>query len=154
MSLNFVNVKDFYKYHTRFSEHNFIIPDCQDPKSHTFYHSAMEDWNSLPKKLKTILHNKKLKLELKKILQLHNQSRLRMKLYTCIILTDGHSAIYVEIEMHFFFFIYKMLLIIKSIETGNIGTKVCIPLWTPLEIGLWAFMGYRWVINHHFVIIS
>ena len=67
MSQNFVNVKDFYKYHTRFSEHNFTIPDCQGPKSHTFYYSAIEDWNNLPKKkLKTILDNKKFKLELKK----------------------------------------------------------------------------------------
>ena len=106
MSQNFVNVKDFYKYHTRFSEHNFIIPDFQGPKSHTFYYSATEDWKSLPKKLNTILDNKKFKFELKTELQLHNQSRLRMKLYTCIILTDGHSGIYAEIYMQFFIYIY------------------------------------------------
>ena len=46
MKENFVNVKDFHKYQTRFSEHNFIIPDCQGPKSHTFYYSAIKDWNS------------------------------------------------------------------------------------------------------------
>ena len=28
MKENFVNVKDFHKYQTRFSEHNFTIPDC------------------------------------------------------------------------------------------------------------------------------
>ena len=27
-------------------------------------------------------------------------------------------------------------------------------IWTPLEISLRAFMGYPWVINHLFVIIS
>ena len=59
MTQNFVNVNDFHKYHTRFSEHNFIIPDCQSPKSHTFYYSVIKDWNSLPEKLKTILDNKK-----------------------------------------------------------------------------------------------
>ena len=37
-------------YQTRFSEHNFTIPDCQGPKSHTFYYSAIKDWNNLPEK--------------------------------------------------------------------------------------------------------
>ena len=75
MKENFVNVKDFHKYQTRFSEHNFTIPDYQGPKSHTFYYSAIKDWNSVPEKLKTIQDNKKFKFELKKFLQLHNQSK-------------------------------------------------------------------------------
>ena len=73
MKENFVNVKDFHKYmyQTRFSEHNFTIPDCQCPKRHTFYYSAIKDWNMLPEKQKTIQDNKKFKFELK----LHNQSK-------------------------------------------------------------------------------
>ena len=73
MKENFVNVKDFYKYQTVFSEHKFTIPDCQGPKSQTFYYSAIKDWNSLPEKLKTIQDNKKFML--KKFPQLHNQSK-------------------------------------------------------------------------------
>ena len=42
MFQNFVNVKDFHKYHTRFSERNVIILDCQDPKTHPFYYSAIK----------------------------------------------------------------------------------------------------------------
>ena len=75
LSFYFVNVKDFHKYQTRFSEHNFIIADCQGPKSHTFYYSAMKDWNSLPEKLKTIQDNKKFKFDFKTFLQLHNHSK-------------------------------------------------------------------------------
>ena len=74
MKENFVNVQDFHRYQTRFSEHNFIIPDCQGPKSHTFYYSTITDCN-LPKKLKNIQDNKKFKFEFKKFLQLHNQSK-------------------------------------------------------------------------------
>ena len=62
MKENFVNVKDFHKYQTRFSEHNFII----------------SDWNSLPEKLKTIQDNKKFKFELKTFLRLHNQSKVEV----------------------------------------------------------------------------
>ena len=62
MKENYVNVKDFHKYQTRFSEHNFTIQDCQGPNSHTFYCSAIKDWNSLPEKLKTIQDNKSLSL--------------------------------------------------------------------------------------------
>ena len=44
MKENLINVKDFHKYQTRFNgEHNFIIPDCQDSKSHTFYYSAIKN---------------------------------------------------------------------------------------------------------------
>ena len=75
MKENFVNGKDFHKYQTRFSEHNFIIPDCQGPKGYTFYYSAIKDWNSLSEKLKTIQDNKKFMFELNKFLQLHNQSK-------------------------------------------------------------------------------
>ena len=83
MKENFLNVKDFHIYQTRFSEHNFTIPDCQGPKSHTFYYSAIKDWNSLPEKLKTIQDNKKFKFELKYFCSYI--INLRMKMYTCII---------------------------------------------------------------------
>ena len=76
MLMIFINIR-----HHNFN-YNFIISDCQGPKSHTSYYSAIKDWNSLPEKLKTIQDNKKFKFELNKFLQLHNQ---RMKLYTCII---------------------------------------------------------------------
>ena len=66
MKEKFVNVKGFHKYQTRFSEHNFTNPDCKGQKCHTFYYSAIKDWNSLPEKLKTIQDNKKFKFELKK----------------------------------------------------------------------------------------
>ena len=48
---------------------------CQGPKGHTFYYSAIKDWNNLPEKLETIQDNKKFKFELKKHLQLDNQSK-------------------------------------------------------------------------------
>ena len=73
MKENFVNVKDFHKYQNII--YYYTIPNCQGPKSHTFYYSAIKDWNSLPEKLKTIQDNKKFKFELKKFLQLHNQSK-------------------------------------------------------------------------------
>ena len=51
------------------------IPDCQGPKSYTFYYSAFKDWNCLPEKQKTIQNHRKFKFELKTFLQLHNQSK-------------------------------------------------------------------------------
>ena len=84
MKENFVNVKHFHKYQTRFSEHNFTILDCQGPKSHIFYYSAIKDWNSLPEKLNTLQDNKKFKFELKKLFCSYIIN-LRMKMYTCIV---------------------------------------------------------------------
>ena len=82
MKENFVNVKNFYEYQTRFCEHNFTIPDCQGPNSHTFYYSAIKVLNSLPEKLQTIKGNKKFELKTFFCSYIIN---LRMKIYTCII---------------------------------------------------------------------
>ena len=74
MKDNFVNIKDTHRYHTRASEHNFIIPNCQGSISNTFYYSAVKDWNGLPDSIKSIKDNIKFKFEVKKFLQLQSVS--------------------------------------------------------------------------------
>ena len=70
MKDNFVSIKDTHRYHTRASEHNFIIPNCQGSISNTFYYSAIKDWNGLPDSIKSIKDSVKFKFEVKKFLQL------------------------------------------------------------------------------------
>ena len=113
MKENCVNVKDFHKYQTRFSEHIFIIPYCQGPKCHTFYYSAIKDWNSLLEKLKTMQDNKKFKFELKSFCSYI--INLRMKMNTCIInrWVQWHLCRDMLFLLYLFFCIkYKMLSIV------------------------------------------
>ena len=101
MKENFVNVKDFHKYQTRFNVNIILL-------------FQIESYILLQR-----IKNKKFKFELKSFCSYTiNQG------WSCI--HDGHSGIYSEIGDSFFFCIkYKMFLIVLSTEAGNIGRQGC-----------------------------
>ena len=54
---------------TRNNDLNFCISIAQGPSAHTFYHTAIKDWNSLPKSLQGIESKHLFKAALRKHLQ-------------------------------------------------------------------------------------
>ena len=52
---NFTKIKDTQLSHcTRASFNNFFLPRVKNQASHSFYFSAIKDWNALPSKIKNI----------------------------------------------------------------------------------------------------
>ncbi len=60
---------DTQTFRTRNKDLNFCMSISQGPSAHTFYHTAIKDWNSLPKSLQSIESKHLLKAALRKYLQ-------------------------------------------------------------------------------------
>jgi hypothetical protein len=61
----FTKFSQFHRYHTRGSQHNFIIPLVKGIAASTFFFNGIREWNSLPDNIKGSLNNSIFKRALK-----------------------------------------------------------------------------------------
>ena len=63
---NFVKINEHHQYNTRSRQYNYVTPKIKGIESTSFFHNAIQDWNSLPEWIKSSKDIQNFKKEVKR----------------------------------------------------------------------------------------